>query len=799
MLQNVPEYMKTRANWVAWRLEDRGGAKPTKVPISPHTGRLASVTRPDTWNSLENAENFWKTNPHHASGVGYVLTAECRLVFVDFDLYDGNGQPFPQEIYDLQWQIAKGLDSYMEQSPGGGLHVICKGALPSGRRWSEYGIEMYSSGRYMTMTGNVIHGHHNQLRDRQTAVTDLWEQIATRRKNKNVISEYAGYDPEVHSDARVWEIASKASNGDAFVALWNGDLSAYMGDQSRADFALIDMLAFYSPNRDQVYRMFLQSALGQRDKAFRSDYAKSMLDRAYDNKLPEYDFDTIFEEVAAVRVEASVPTIIQQDPTPEPIYKPDPQPAPREVKEVNSFESSTVKMPPGLLGEIAQFIYNQAPRQIPEAAVCGAISFLSAFAGRYWSVEGDGLNNYLLLLAGTGTGKEAMYSGINKLFDHLITTRGFIQVEDYRGPGDFSSGQAILQHFADHTTNCFLSMMGEFGFKLMQLSNNDFGPNVTFKKVLLDLYTKCKPSGVVNQSVYSDKSRNTEDIKTPSFTLVGDSQHETFYEGIDESTLNSGLLPRFVCFHYQGKRNPTNRHHAMATISPSLDSQLTNFVGTVLGKLQLGVMETVLSTPAAEAYRSEIDVYCDAQVNEAPRTYKPLWTRAYMKTLKLAGLCAVGRNPVKPVIDVIDLEWAQSIVFKDIECLTHEISRGSANFEAIDIAQQRVIKDIIVRYIRTPYEQLNTSGAANITMAMYDHAAIPLAYITRYAGRRSAFKKDRMRPAQLVRRTLQDMVDNGDLRELTKPEASRKFKFSGVCFMVENRKILDEAKHTRFD
>jgi putative DNA primase/helicase len=44
------------------------------------------------------------------------------------------------------------MDSYAEVSPSGkGVHVIVKGKVAQGRRRNK--IEVYSSSRYMTMTG----------------------------------------------------------------------------------------------------------------------------------------------------------------------------------------------------------------------------------------------------------------------------------------------------------------------------------------------------------------------------------------------------------------------------------------------------------------------------------------------------------------------------------------------------------------------------------------------------------------------------------------------------------------------
>ena len=802
MLQNTPDYLKNLRQWVLWRFEDRGGPKPTKVPISPHTGRLASVTDSTTWNNFETVAKILEKDPYAADGAGFVLAPNDGLAFIDFDLYDGDGRPFPDSTREMQWKIAQSLDSYMELSPGGGLHVIAKASVPTGRRWSQYGIEMYSQSRYMTMTGKVV-AEYNQLKSRQTAVSELWERIAKTREEKPVT--YAGFDPATETDLEVWNRAAEASNGALFVDLWNGKWqNYYYPSASEADYALIDIIAFYTPNAEQLRRMYFQSALGQRESVLNNPKkVEKPFRQAYDNKLPEYDFDSVYEELSQVRIEAASgeSTFIQTDAPQEPLYQ-EVVVAPKEVKTVSGWADSTVTRPPGLMGLICDHIYLSAPRQIPEAAVAGAIGFMSAFAGRYWSVLGDGLAHYVLLVAGSGTGKEAMYKGVDGLFNYLIEQRNYIQVSDFRGAGDFSSGQAVMQYFSDHQTNCFLSMMGEFGMKLADLiGNNNFGPNITYKRALLDFYTKCSENGVVLQSTYSDKTRNTSDVKAPAWSVLGDSQPETLYDSLDAASLNSGLVPRFLNLHYQGKRNPTNRAHKDYKISQELDTALINFVGTAINKMQSGaIMENVPIDAAAEKYSHELDEYCDSMVNNNTAIYKYLWTRAYMKTMRLAGLVAVGCNAQFPTITTEHIYWAQQIVIKDIELLTYEIQRGCGGSGSLENSQMTVIKDIIIKYIRSDYESINSNGSASVSPEMFNQGCIPLSYFTRYAGRKSAFRKDKHRTATvMIRKTLQDMCDNGDLRMLTKPEAGRKFKFTGICFLIENKKIIDEARRRRFD
>jgi primase-polymerase (primpol)-like protein len=82
-----------------------------------------------------------------------VLTQENGIVGIDLDHCFN-----PETSKCEQWaiDIINKMDSYTEVSPSGeGIRIFVKGLLPPGGRKKGY-IEMYSSGRYLTITGNSL-------------------------------------------------------------------------------------------------------------------------------------------------------------------------------------------------------------------------------------------------------------------------------------------------------------------------------------------------------------------------------------------------------------------------------------------------------------------------------------------------------------------------------------------------------------------------------------------------------------------------------------------------------------------
>jgi hypothetical protein len=164
----MPPELKTLRNWVLWAAV-WNGTKWTKRPIQ-NSGYGASTTNPKHWSSFDNAKQAYeravaqgfmelreKGRPVQVpvGGVGFVFDGQPDadgLVFagIDFDKVISG-----REIASLAEERIKRLGSYTERSvSGGGFHVIVKAAaLASGI--THDGVEMYTSGRYFTVTGRA--------------------------------------------------------------------------------------------------------------------------------------------------------------------------------------------------------------------------------------------------------------------------------------------------------------------------------------------------------------------------------------------------------------------------------------------------------------------------------------------------------------------------------------------------------------------------------------------------------------------------------------------------------------------
>lgn len=764
-LDNIPLEMRLFRQWVCWRYEDTNSHKPTKVPYCPTNGRLASVTDSSTWASFDEAAHI-VTSSGMYDGLGFVLTEADPFAFIDLDDTKGD-----QTALDRQIKIFNEFDSYAERSPSAnGLHIIVQGSLPSGRRRSS--VEIYSSARYMTMTGDVYRA--GQIKDYNGLLNMLHQQMGSGTAAAAV---YAGLAEAVETDEEVMTRATAAANGGKFADLYAGNWQDYYPSQSEADFALVDIIAFYTQNRAQIARMFKASGLGQREKGKRADYINYMLNKCFDRMLPPVDIDGLRNQL-----DAAIAAKSQREQAPPPPTTA--ETTPLEAKP----EKSVYTVPPGLVGEIAQFIYAAAPRPVAEIALAGALGFLAGIVGRAYNISGTGLNQYVLLLAPTGTGKEAIASGVDKLMSQVIRT--VPAAVDFVGPGEIASSQAIIKYMSKGPTS-FVSMVGEFGIYMQQMASPTAPSHLMgLRRFLLDAYNKSGEGKILRPSIYSDKDKNTSAVIAPAFSLLGESTPEKFYEGLHEGLISEGLLPRFTTIEYHGDRPALNQSHVNAQPSFELIDRLSTVCAHALMLNSQHKAVHVQIAPEAKIMLEQFDRHCDLNINSSDKEVRRhLWNRAHIKSLKLAALVAVGCNPYDPVITAEIATWATNLIVQDVRNLLDKFNAGEIGVDNDETKQLAKTISTLKDYVLSPWGEVvkyTSDSMANL----HGDKIIPYCYIQRRLASVAVFRKDKMGSSMAIKRALKTLCERGDLQEVSRATLSKDYATTAVCYVIVNPKVF---------
>ncbi len=278
---NVPDELRGKSNWLVWKLipNEDPTKKPRKVPFNPRTGGLASSTNPTDWTTL--GEALAAVNGGSYTGVGFVFDG-TGIVGVDLDNVrdpaTGTVEPWAEDEINY-------FGSYTEVSPSGtGFHILCRSDLQHiGVNNGQ--VEIYSSGRFFTVTGNLYDEGLNTLEDCSEQHRRLYTEYAPKNKQTDA-QPAATCDRSVMTaeDKTLCDRIGASKQGEKFTDLFTGQWSEKYPSQSEADMAMLFMLAFWTgKDSKQMDRIFRSSRL-HRDKwdSMRGDttYGQICLGRA---------------------------------------------------------------------------------------------------------------------------------------------------------------------------------------------------------------------------------------------------------------------------------------------------------------------------------------------------------------------------------------------------------------------------------------------------------------------------------------------------------------------------------------
>lgn len=277
-MQHAPRGLAAYAQFVSWRLIDRNGAKPDKVPCDEY-GNPIDPHNPVNWVS-------WETAASRPWGVGFVFTRNDPFFFLDFD----------SALVGTDWsalvrhELARFAGAYFEISQSGkGLHIIGTGsfAIPEGHATRKRGVnaELYTRARFVALTGwnmagdagfncagalmGFVQQHGFELQNAQVARIDegrdpAWigpedddELIALALTQKANMPQGMGHTPTFRE---LWEM-----DVPALVRKKPGDGGSF--DHSKVDASLMAHLSYFT-GRDlpRMARIFERWVGYRRDK-----------------------------------------------------------------------------------------------------------------------------------------------------------------------------------------------------------------------------------------------------------------------------------------------------------------------------------------------------------------------------------------------------------------------------------------------------------------------------------------------------------------------------------------------------
>jgi len=275
----IPEELRTSPSWVLWKKEYRDG-KLTKV-LYQTNHRRADSTAPSTWTTFEDAVEAFEHDDSF-DGVGFVFHPDNPYCGADID----------DVTEDEAQHWIERFDSYTERSPlGNGFHIICKAKVPKGTNRDEG--ELYSSGRFFTMTGNVV--RDAPVREAQEAADEFYRFLRRGDQESTPAASVSTL-----TDAEVVRLAENAKNGAEFSVVYRGGGQFKSG--SERDLSLASRLAFWTQDETQIERIMLGSGCVREKWSKHRTYLRDTIRKALSGLTETY---TAPGEAAPYRIKAA--------------------------------------------------------------------------------------------------------------------------------------------------------------------------------------------------------------------------------------------------------------------------------------------------------------------------------------------------------------------------------------------------------------------------------------------------------------------------------------------------------------
>ena len=174
---SVPLALSSRKNWIGWRLvhnpDDPDNPKKMPVVLVPGVP-VNDYLKPHAHVTYEEA--LAQVGPLKLAGVGFVMTLDCGMIGVDLDKCR---DPATGAINAREQEVIDRRETYFEISPSGrGVRFFSLTDVPLRKTVIGGGVEMYSTGRYLTFTGDRIIGTPLEIGRAPYAIETLMQWAA---------------------------------------------------------------------------------------------------------------------------------------------------------------------------------------------------------------------------------------------------------------------------------------------------------------------------------------------------------------------------------------------------------------------------------------------------------------------------------------------------------------------------------------------------------------------------------------------------------------------------------------------
>jgi len=318
--------------------------------------------------------------------------------------------------------------------------------------------------------------------------------------------------------------------------------------------------------------------------------------------------------------------------------------------------SKNLYKPPGFVGEVADFINQNAIKEQPILTLGAAFAFLGALLGRKICSETDIRTNlYMVGVGESGCGKEAARTFIKKSCEQGHLEKYLIE--------DIASDVALFNAVKEHPSSLFL--IDELGAFFATIAGKSAPPHLqNVITTLMKMYSSSNSILMGKNYANRDGKNPRYEITSPNLCMYATTTQESLLKRIASSYILDGFLNRIV-FLFSETKNPEKRVKFFDKIPESFLEQFIDFhkmstnsePGTGnIEEITVVRPQKIMFAENASKRALEIDHYFSDLQDKMTHPFNVMVTRAYENTVKIALILAVANGFQK--IEMCHLDYA---------------------------------------------------------------------------------------------------------------------------------------------
>lgn len=376
----------------------------------------------------------------------------------------------------------------------------------------------------------------------------------------------------------------------------------------------------------------------------------------------------------------------------------------------------SLTIPDGLVDDLTGYMLATARRPQPLLALGASLCAIGALMGRHYRTTTNLRSNlYVVGIADSGSGKNHAREIINEVFFEA-------GLAHHLGGNKIASGAGLLT--ALHRQPAILFQIDEFGMFLSAAADRKRSPRHITEILdnMTELFTAA--GGIFLGAEYANRDGTNErrDINQPCLCVYGTTTPLHFWGALQGANVVDGSLARFMILPSDEDYPDENLAVGIRQAPPALIAALQmvakgggaakgNLTGKIADQNTAGKPMTV---PMSDAARARFAVLSDELTEElraaAGTAFTAILSRIGENALKLALIVAVGRDPVRPEIDITAADWA-------IDFVRHFAQR---TMEAVD---RHVADTETEAHLKRLKEIVRAAGAKGITKSEITRAS----------------------------------------------------------------------------